>query len=96
MFTSDPVIIDVSVAERTQQSFAMMPNPASDILTLNFADGFGAAQIAITDVTGRTLLTDQATQPTHTVDVSVLPSGTYIVSASNGQKSFSARLVIAR
>ncbi len=96
VFTSDPVIIDVSVAERTQQGFAMMPNPASDMLTLNFADGFGAAQIVITDVAGRTVLTDQSTQPTHTVDVSVLPAGTYIVSASNGQKSFSARLVIAR
>jgi hypothetical protein len=96
VFTSDPVIIDVGVAERSQQGFAMMPNPANDFVTISFADNFGPAVIQVTDVTGRAVLTVQATQPTHTLDVSILPPGTYIVSVSNGEKVSGARLVITR
>jgi hypothetical protein len=96
VFTSDPVIIDVGVAERSQNGFNMMPNPANDIVTLSFAADFGPAVIQITDVAGRVVLTDQAAQPVHSVDVSMLPAGTYIVSVSNGELVSGARLVITR
>jgi len=74
--------------------FQVMPNPADQLITLQFADGNSEKSIVmITDLTGKTII--QATGKS-TIDVSSLQSGVYLLKASVDARSTTKMLVITR
>lgn len=76
-----------SVNENEMANIQAYPNPASDIINLQFTIN-GKLDIVVKDATGRTLITDKASKSgTHSIDISTLPAGTYllIITSDSGQ-----------
>jgi len=69
------------------------PNPANDILTVT-TGGFGALEIALSDMTGRTLDTFKSTSETTVMDVSGLSPGYYTLTFTGTNVKVVKRLMI--
>ena len=76
----------VGISESSAENFAMMPNPATDVLNLTFASGEERV-ISIVDATGREAVRMQSTTTQVAIDVHEFSSGIYFVRtmAANGQ-----------
>ena len=61
---------------------AIYPNPTQDEMTLSLE---GLRRYEIIDMNGQTVMQGQANGNRHTIDVSDLASGLYLVKAYNGQ-----------
>lgn len=101
--TTDGIVeeieVEVPVFEKT--GFAMFPNPASDLLTMDVnmtADR--AVKVAVSDITGKIMLVNsyqlQKDFNRITLDVSTLPAGVYLVRIENGDINGVQKLIITR
>lgn len=95
----EEIEVEVPVIEKT--GFAMFPNPASDLLTLDMdMNADRAVQISVSDITGKVMLTNsyqlQKDFNRVTLNVGQLPSGIYIVRVDNGDLNGIQKLVITR
>jgi hypothetical protein len=70
-----------TVAEANNAKVGIYPNPASDLLNINFKEQVGTFEYRILDLEGRTLLTGSATQG---VPVSTLTPGYYSIQVKYG------------
>ena len=66
----------------TSVMMAIYPNPTQDEMTLSLE---GLRRYEIIDMNGQTVMQGQANGNRHTIDVSDLASGLYLVKAYNGQ-----------
>ena len=75
--------------------FGLQPNPASASVTLTF-DGREGGTVSITDMAGREVLTKtlQPGKTSHTIDISRLAAGTYMVVLSTPSSKGSRRLIV--
>ncbi|NUY79937.1 T9SS type A sorting domain-containing protein [Flavobacterium sp. MAH-1] len=72
-------------------SVELFPNPVATELQLRFRDGMTADSVTITDMTGKTVLSENPVS--NSVDVSSLASGTYLIAISAGNKSFTSKFI---
>ena len=72
---------------------ALYPNPAKDKLFLN--ESLLGADLKITDIYGRTLITRKSLKNT-TLDLSTLSNGTYLILVTQKEQTRSAKLVIKK
>jgi hypothetical protein len=70
------------VNEKDLVDFSMAPNPASNNVVLNF-DGADKKQISLVDLTGKVISEIEINANQHTLDVSSLNKGIYIVKVSS-------------
>jgi glucose/arabinose dehydrogenase len=84
----------IPTATRSAASFAceVFPNPARRQVTVQVAAP--VSSMVVTDLMGRTLLTQQPTGLRTTLDVSALRSGTYLVQATGPAGSSTRKLVV--
>ena len=69
----------VGVAEGSQSEFAIYPNPANDVLTID-SNNEGITRVTISDMAGRMVYaTSVSTLRRAQLDVNTLPAGTYVV-----------------
>ena len=73
-----------------EASFTLYPNPSNDWVTLSGWDG--AAQVTITDVSGR--IVREETLRNNRLETSSLTDGIYVVSLANGERTNSIRLIV--
>jgi hypothetical protein len=78
--------------------FSVYPNPATDVLNLNFeADEATDVMYILTDIAGRVLNVTQSsnvTTDTQTMDVTGLPAGVYMLTAKSSEKSWTEKVII--
>ena len=58
--------------------FSMYPNPASELVFLNFPSE-AERQLVVLDVTGKVVISEEIFGNTHQMDLSVISGGVYIV-----------------
>lgn len=82
--------------ENTGKNAMMLvyPNPAKDVLHINIAgknnlDG----HVVITDIMGKTVLTQTLSSATETINIAALPAGTYFVKYTNSTASAIQKIV---
>src|SRR5688572_4537070 len=92
-----------TLAPSLAKEFLLMPNPASDNLTLAFVPGAtGVSKITILTIEGKKLLeinngvAEAGKRYTKKIDVSKLKNGIYLVQLSGGDKVTSKKIIIAR
>lgn len=75
--------------------FGLQPNPASASVTLTF-DGREGGTVSITDMAGREVLAQSLLpgKASHTIDISRLAAGTYMVVLSTPSSKGSRRLIV--
>ena len=88
----------VGVAEQELESkVTIAPNPAVDFVNVNFTDIDGNFDVTMTDITGRVMVSQTvevlgATQ--HTIDVSNLSAGVYMLNVNNGSASVTHKITV--
>lgn len=87
----------MNVTDFASQGIVMYPNPASDVVTLQFNNqAENNVSVAITNVLGKTILSDtvMVSGSAAILDVSSLQNGIYFVTLTSGGKSSTGKLVI--
>jgi hypothetical protein len=73
----------VGVKEQQKSSFSLYPNPATDKITIEIAEGQAPSQLSILNLNGEEVLTRSLIKPKTQIDISNLPSGVYFVRLTN-------------
>jgi len=74
-----------SIGENDLGAVTVYPNPADDILNFQF-NQIGRVDITIKDAIGRILISQKSNRSSsHSIDVSALPIGTYLIMLTNDQ-----------
>lgn len=68
-----------AIADAANDPWRLFPNPATDRIIVHTAEGTRAVPYVILDPPGRTLLRGTLSGPNSTLDISALPSGTYLL-----------------
>jgi hypothetical protein len=81
-----PVLSDctISVNENTETSLEIFPNPVYTELNMNWVSAQNGANYRLLDQSGRIVLSGRMNGSRHTLDVSAVSSGLYILETSNG------------
>ncbi len=75
--------------------FSCYPNPASSVINVEFQNASVTLRtIKVIDVLGRNVITWNATSRKVQLDVSALMSGTYVITAEEGGKSITQKIII--
>lgn len=85
----------LSVAELIP-NVKLFPNPAVSALTIELPEFTGLVTLSILELDGRILFTDHFHQSSIRLEISHLPPGLYILTASTGTFYYNAQLLIAR
>lgn len=92
----DVSIINTLSAESmnlSENTFAMYPNPAQNILNIHLSDKFVVAKttVSITDLTGKKVL--ETSNNLENINIAPLASGTYIVTVTDGEITKNQKLI---
>lgn len=98
-FNKHQVLLTAGIEEANQTStFTIYPNPASDQLNIVSTDANQLAQISLTDLTGKTILSTPVQFINGNVSVSLnelkLTSGVYLVKIKTGNQETIQRVII--
>jgi len=85
LFVIDRTIDVANNVNIAKETFEIFPNPTSDLFQVSL-NTEGAYRYNIKDLTGRILQEGEIQEKVQTVHTSTLPSGSYIIELSNGQK----------
>ena len=87
---------NTNVAELTESSLQLYPNPANEVVTVQAGEQ-NIAQLTVTDVNGRVIYHTQNTgAPTHRINTAGFSAGLYFLSAQSGGKTLYGKLVVNR
>ena len=75
-------------------AFTLAPNPAHGTAVLTLAEAAEGAELTLCDLGGRELRREQVTGTTHSLDVSALPSGVYLLKLTTPQGVAIRRLLV--
>jgi hypothetical protein len=92
IFAPDPSQIGIDEGGM-EQSLTVSPNPVSGLLTVSVGNG-NIRTFEIIDLRGTTYKQDSFSGPTATLDISSLPTGTYIVRVSTNNGTAYKKLVV--
>lgn len=75
--------------------FSVIPNPATDIVTLNDVTLSSEGYLTLTDAAGRTVAAVRlpANETDYTMDVATLPAGIYYINISSGTTRYTSTLI---
>jgi hypothetical protein len=89
VFVIDDFVITqaaLGINSLTADMFTVYPNPAQNVITINGDDSVALEAVAITDINGRTVLTQQLNGINSAqLDVSALSSGMYAITLTSGK-----------
>jgi len=87
------VQLPAGTADFAANSFSMYPNPANGLVTLKLNE-MDAADVVVTDVLGKTVLTPKMTQQEQSFDIAALTSGIYFVKVTAEGQSITKKLIV--
>lgn len=93
--TTSNVNQTMEIDEAAAIGLALYPVPAGELLTVSFAEA-SPAIISLVDVTGKTVLSVNTVQATHTLDVSQLASGVYTLCVRKNDTLLNRKVIIGK
>lgn len=90
------VLVGSEEAENAGQMPDIYPNPATQRLVIQLDSRSGGFQVMLTDVQGKTLITQDEQGATTEIDVSKLISGTYFAVIKSGGQQWTRKVVVLR
>ena len=88
----------IGVNERMlEQAITVAPNPAVDFVNVAFENVEGSFDVSMTDITGRLMSTETVEvlgAMKHTIDVSNMPAGVYMLNVNNGKASVTYKITV--
>ncbi len=86
------VNVFVAISKLQQQGVEIYPNPANDVLNIEFADS-NIQNLTIYDVMGRLMVEKADLQAKERIDLSKFPDGIYLVNLKIGSEILTTRIV---
>jgi hypothetical protein len=77
-----------------EQRLNIYPNPASDILHLNWNNNIQEAEISLSNITGKIVLKKKLFDRNNSIEISNLPKGIYFITIQQGKDSYISKLLI--
>ena len=80
-FLYNHLVFPTSIPEMAETMFQVYPNPATDFVTIRFAEALSSqpVNVVVTDMMGRKMLSEGSANSSSTIDVSQWPSGVYVI-----------------
>ncbi|MGM9820826.1 MAG: T9SS type A sorting domain-containing protein, partial [Candidatus Onthomorpha sp.] len=75
-------------------TMTVYPNPASERATIFVSKAENGAKIAVSDMQGRIILSDNMTSDTYELSVDNLASGVYYIRVINGTSIHTQKLIV--
>ncbi len=102
--SSERLPVDVSVAflginDVAAEKFDLFPNPAQDQLNIRFATDFKVTEMKLNNLLGKTIKTvsqEAFENGNYTLEIGDIAAGVYLIQLSDGQTSFSQKVLINR
>jgi hypothetical protein len=86
--------VSTGLSKTLEQRLNIYPNPASDMLHLDWNDDINKAEVLLTNITGKTVLTKKLFDRNNSVEISNLPKGIYFITIKQGKDSYISKLLI--
>jgi hypothetical protein len=87
-------ILFVGIDEDGSEGILIYPNPSIDVIHVRLPEGLSCDALELYDLQGRLLMHQQTLQGTHTLDVSDLSAGSYLMRLNMGGTIISQTVVI--
>lgn len=84
-------IFDVA---KNEIQFRISPNPASGVVFVSAPENLNNAQVVLTDISGRLVLSREINLPMEALDISSLSKGIYIITLQSSEGKASKKLVV--
>ena len=84
------------IVQPQEESFSLAPNPAQGSVQVVLPESATGGQLSLCDLTGRELMVRTVVRTEMELDISTLPTGTYLVKLTTPQGVSTKRLVVAR
>lgn len=77
----------------SKSNLSLFPNPATDVVKVNLGDNFNTSkvQITLTNLSGKQV--SKVAYDANGIDVSNLPAGLYLVTATDGKNTVTKKLI---
>lgn len=79
--------------EMSEESFSAYPNPVTDRITITLPTDMKTASIKVINVAGNVLIREKASGTSHTIDMTHLPAGLYLIRANEGIKNRTLKVI---
>lgn len=94
MYVSNSINVPLSVEEELLSSLEIFPNPANELVTINWNRNFTIKSLGITDISGKELMKFSDPSNEMKLDVSNLSSGIYFIEIKSEYSKAYKKLVI--
>ena len=84
-----------SIEETFNNTFNVYPNPATDVINVEFSDNFSGT-VSVLDIAGKEVSTSAFSGLQHTLSTSALTNGVYFVKVNDGTASQVERIVVKK
>ena len=88
--------VSVLIEDADQKEFRIYPNPASDLIFIEFDESLLAGTFQITSISGAKLISGSLNETPKQLDISQLPPGVYIFRTYFRENSFTNKILIHR
>jgi len=85
---------DISVNENELTGVKVYPNPAKDVLFIEFSEGAEATKIELTNLMGQSIISTEFNDNRFNLDLSNLPKGMYLVKFTRGNKTAVKNIIV--
>lgn len=93
----DTCIVPAGVADVVEAAPSVYPNPTNDVVNIEFASSVKDMNIAVMDLTGRVVLSNNAFNGTKAIlNVSELPQGAYTIVGTSEDVRFTESIIIVQ
>ncbi len=94
--TNVPMACDASVRETENSTLVdeLYPNPSADFVTVAFRNQNEDHSLVLTDMTGKTILSENTKEQTYTIHKNQLAPGIYFLKTTNSRGEYSVKKII--
>lgn len=94
--TNVPMACNVGIRETESNTLVdeLYPNPSADFVTVAFRDQNEEHSMTLTDMTGKTILSERTKEQTYTIHKNQLAPGIYFLKTSNARGEYSVRKIM--
>ena len=87
------VHLNLSTATFTDSSLEIVPNPVNAVLTIQTSNNLNIDKIIISDLTGKTIITQMLLTTNNQVNVNHLAAGIYLIEGFSGNQKFQSKFI---
>jgi hypothetical protein len=87
------LITDMVSTKQPHDMIIIHPNPAKEIINIEFPENIYIQKITLSDITGKTIIEKNKIQPHETIDLSTFNNGIYLIYIETNKGSYAEKII---